>query len=455
LRQESTKARESAGAASTSASAANLNAGKAELHAKDAAESVSAFTKDLSSLEEIDDESKQVVKGPGALSVLASRFRRLQERLSAIDTIFEALTPLMKAFNDGIEVQMPDGSSKAMNFIDALNHAVTASLQSAKSAERAATDARSAESVARQMLEQSAEDINKAHASLKDAADAMQRISAAPSAPELGSAATKVTALSSGFPSSRPRAPAGAASAAPDLATELEAITITKSRRTLSPPFSAPPAPNPEPVRLPRPSPVPVVCPVNEGAPRGNKDFPSLAPVSEPPKAAEPVALEEEPTKQSAETSLPIAESLSKRFSATEAMVSEILSRMKPKIDSAYDEAAEGLETDLKDPSFKLQGAIDGTQLEARAVSAFETLDSHLRTLSILLDNDELQEEMKRASYDLTGTTLEVRLENSFSNYTKKARRLWDSSSFRSEPPSMTKLATLMDEAEGNKRGDS
>ncbi len=453
------QSRDAATGAHTSAQAADLSNKEARSTAKAMNEkatqleaSFSEYTSGLNTLK-VKNEDGEELTGMDAFKVIVSKLKGSMNKMAKIDTIYSAMAPLFKAWTEGIEVKTPEGN-KSMTLVQAMNYLVRAYADAVVKMERAAADAKSAEGIARDMLNKHTEKMHE----LNNRIENLASVQPAAGAASAGAGATSVPAVS---PSAKQAAPQESEAAAvvpgvPDLATELEAITISKSRRTLSPPFSAPPAPNPEPERLPLPSPVPVICPVNERVSKSKtQDIPSLAPVSEPPKTAEQVALEEEPTKQSAETSLSIAESLSKRFSATEAMVSEILSRMKPKIDSAYDEAAEGLESDLKEPSFKLQGAIDGTQLEARAVSAFERLDSHLRTLSILLDSDELQEEMKRASYDLTGTTLETRLDNSFGNYTKKAKRLWDDNSFRSEPPSMTAMKTLIDEVSKPQGGDS
>jgi len=424
------------------------------------------YTSGLNSLKVEDDEGKELT-GMAAFKVIVSKLRDSMKKMQRIDTIFSSMAPLFKVWAEGIEVKTAEGN-KNMTLVQAINYLVRAYADAVVQMKRSAEDAKSAEGIARDMLLKHTESVNALH-------NKIQGLSSTPSTPGTTSAATEATELASAKPSSKPPAPAEAKAPAPDMPDLVDALkeagfipgsdtTMATSKRTLAPPFPAPPGPEESSIVL-KPSPAPVICPAKPPASRDkSKDIPSLAPPSEPPLlapapvasvVAAPVAAKEEATASVSIPTLSQAEILSKRFAATDAMIGEIFSRMKPSIDTAYDEVASQLEGEIKKPSFNAEGVSEETLLEVKAVSALEKLDSHLRTLSIILDNEELQEEMKKQSYDFAGATLDIRMENSFKAFTDKAKRLWDGNSFRSEPPSMTAMKTLTDGAKSPKGGES
>ena len=489
LRAESKKARESAGAANTSAMAADSRAGNAEAAAKKAAETVDSFTSQIAALEDVDDDSKPV-RGASALGVIAARVRAVQRRLSDIDTIFESLAPLMRAWKDGIVI---DG--RKMDFVEALNHVLSNSAKAAKSAAESAESAKDARTFLLDIQHNLVDGVDTANKKIAEVADTVLRLSMAPpplsAAPASSpvssppSSGVKGSALESGSApakSDRPPTPAPAAPSdkkdtpAPETsaspidswsAPPLQIIaaetglpatgsaapligSVPSNTKTMVPVSGIPPADTALQFPAPPKNPTefqgkqhPVSCPPPIASVRAH-DLPSPPPgpvtaesAGESKEAGE-VAAAEEKAKP-----LSIQESAKQRFDAADSTIAAVIdmARKKGKIDDAYESAVAALVEELKVPSMSIDESISNGVFDARVQAAFHELDGRARTLAILLDVDEaLQEQMHRSSYTDSEPDQERRIDGAFERFTNKLSKLWDLNSFEREPLSMSSM---------------
>lgn len=493
LRQESQKARESAGAANTSAMAAGAKADGAEAAAKKASETVASFTSQIAALEDVDDNNR-TVRGASALGVIAARVRAVQARLSDIDTIFESLAPLMRAWKEGIIV---DG--KKMDLVQALNHVLANSANAAKSAAESAQTAKDAREFLLEIQHNLSDGVDTANKRISEVADTVQRLSMAPpplsaapvsspvSSPpssgvkeavlETGSVPAGYEKRSTPVPaapepafatvveekedgpapapikrdtpapptSSSPVdswAPVGLPLAQPAESAAAFLARVPSATRTMVPVSGIPPA---EDVRFPAPPRNPSVnCPAPENSIR-RKGLPSPMPEPVVEESAGISGEAESTVVESEAKPLSIQESAKQRFDAADSTIAAIIdmARKKGKIDDAYDEAVDALKEDLKMPSLTLDGDDSNGVFDARVQLAFFELDARARTLARILDVDEsLQEKIGKPSYDDSETDQEKRIDRAFDSFAIKMSKLWHLNSFESEPLSMSGMGS-------------